>query len=318
LFVNGRLVSGEFVKAEALQSANRWEVFLAVPAVGARVASHLRKVDVSNESEIFAPAPPVWDNAGQGGLTLEGGRIVLNYRQENAAKVTFTIYRDGELCAENVRQTKWTDPLSGDDQDRVHTYSVAAVDPSSGNVSHLSPSRSYGGEEQVIPASALRNRGGTLVANQYFENWGKVDDELVTTSFGAKRGGRYQVRVRFSNGAGPINTGITCAVKKLEVRKAGSPELVASGYLVMPQSGDWKRWTMSNAIDADLEAGAQYNVRLTEDDYSRNMSYLKKNERYTAGPGGGDASYNFVNISSVSLRYSGPPKREYTATSASP
>ena len=312
--INGRPASGDFAQADALQPTNKWEIFLKAPAAAA-VAAQLRKVDVSNDREIFAPAQPEWENLGQGGLTLESGRVVLNYRQKDAANVAFNIYRDGELCAENIRQTKWADPLSGDFQDSVHTYTVAAVDTQSGNVSHLAPSRSYWGEVQVIPASAMRNRGGNLVANQYFENWGKPQDELVTKSFVAKRGGHYLVRAQFSNGAGPINTGITCAVKKLEVRKADSAEVVASGYLVMPQSGDWKRWDASNFIGADLEAGVPYTVRLSEDEYSRNMSYLKNNERYTAGPGGGDQSYNYVNISSVNLLYSSPPKREYTATS---
>jgi hypothetical protein len=316
LLVNGRPVFGDIVKADALQPVNKWEVFLQAP-VQAKAVAQIRKVDVSKEQEIFAPAQPEWEEQGQGGLTLAGGRVVLNYRQENAANVAFNIYRDGELCAENVRQTKWTDPLSGDYRDRVHSYAVAAVDVPSGNISHLTPSRSYRSDDQVIPAADMQHHGGDLVAGQHFENWGKPGDELVTKSVSPKRGGRYSVQAAFSNGSGPINTGITCAVKKLEVRNADSGEVVASGYLVMPQSGDWKRWGISNSIDADLEASVPYTVRLSEDEYSRNMSYLKNNERYTAGPGGGDQSYNYVNIASVNLLYSGPSKREYAATNPS-
>jgi len=100
---------------------------------------------------------------------------------------------------------------------------------------------------------------------------------------------------------GPVNTGITCGVKRLEILKAGSDQAVASGYLIMPQSGDWQRWDVSSPVAADLSAGVEYAIRIFEDDYSRNMSYLKKNERYTAWPGGGQSGCNFVNIAGIQV-----------------
>ena len=48
-------------------------------------------------------------------------------------------------------------------------------------------------------------------------------------------------------------------------------------------------------------------MRLSEDEYSRNMSYFKNNERYTAANGGGEASYNFVNIAALHLLYLSEP-----------
>ena len=116
----------------------------------------------------------------------------------------------------------------------------------------------------------------------------------------ARRGG-YLVRAEFSNGAGPVNTGVTCAVKRLEVRAANAGETVASGYLVMPQSGDWQRFGFSSAVRADLDCGKEYELRLSEDEYSRNMSFLQSNERYTAANGGGPTSYNAVNVAALHL-----------------
>ena len=121
-------------------------------------------------------------------------------------------------------------------------------------------------------------------------------------NFTAKTGGHYLVRAEFSNGAGPVNTGITCAVKKLEIRRAASEELIASGYLVMPQSGDWKRFDLSSAVRADLKAGENYSLKVFEDDDSRNMSYLAGNERYTSEKGGGKDPYNFVNIAAIQFQ----------------
>jgi len=48
-------------------------------------------------------------------------------------------------------------------------------------------------------------------------------------------------------------------------------------------------------------AGEKYAVRIFEDPYSRNMSYLAGNERYTAWPGGGYDDYNYVNIAAIQL-----------------
>lgn len=70
---------------------------------------------------------------------MENGHIVLNYREDASEDVSFNIYRDGELC---VQGAKWVDSASGDNQAVVHSYAVAAVDSTSGNVSHLTPSRS--------------------------------------------------------------------------------------------------------------------------------------------------------------------------------
>lgn len=109
------------------------------------------------------------------------------------------------------------------------------------------------------------------------------------------------IRAEFANGSGPVNTGITCAVKKLEIRRAGAKQALASGYLVMPQSGDWNRWDMSSPVSVNLKAGEEYTITISQDEYSRNMSYLKNNERYTSGAGGGERSYNYVNIAALHL-----------------
>ncbi len=69
----------------------------------------------------------------------------------------------------------------------------------------------------------------------------------------------------------------------------------------MPQSGNWKRFDLSSIIPADLVAGEKYSIRVFEDDYSRNITYLAGNQRYTAFPGGGDEPCNFVDIAAIHL-----------------
>jgi hypothetical protein len=74
----------------------------------------------------------------------------------------------------------------------------------------------------------------------------------------------------------------------------------------MPQSGDWTQWDMSSSVSAVLNPGENYIIRIVEDNCSRNMSYMKNNENYSAGTGGGDKSSNYVNISSVYVLFAGP------------
>ena len=301
--LNGKPIGQDFVAVGSLLSQNQWDVYLQSSADATSESKPELITDVANERAVFGPLQPEWENIGQGGITIEDGQLMLHYRQADASKVVFNIYRDGQLCAKRVRQMSWLDPDSSDYTQKTHFYALEAMDEKSGNISHLTPTRFYATTNDlcVIPAKEMENRGGTLADGRYFTYWGKPDHELRVKSFVAKRSGSYLVRAEFSNGAGPVNTGITCAVKRLEICETDSGTMVASGYLVMPQSGDWQRFDLSSVVRADLKAGKSYSIRIFEDEYSRNMSYLAHNERYTAWPGGGDDAYNFVNIASIRL-----------------
>jgi Bacterial alpha-L-rhamnosidase 6 hairpin glycosidase domain len=303
--LNGKAIGQNFVVAVSLQDRNQWDVYLQSPADDTSEGKVELVTNVLDGRTIFGPVQPEWENIGQDGITVEKGLLALHYRQADASNVVFNIYRDGQLCAKRVSQTHWVDPDSADYTNKTHFYAVEAMDEKSGNISHLTPTHFHvaTNDEWTLPAKEMENKGGKLVDGRYFMDWGKPDHELRVKDFVAKRGGRYFVRVEFSNGAGPVNTGITCAVKKLEIRDNDSRTIVGAGYLVMPQSGNWQRFDLSSAIPADLKSGKSYSMRIFEDEYSRNMSYLAHNERYTTFPGGGDAAYNFVNIASIRLLY---------------
>lgn len=300
--LNGKKIGNGFIGVTSLEPSNQWDIYLQMPSSPQETAP-LHVVDGSNERVLFGPLQPTWDETQQGGITVKNGRLALHYRHADAGNVAFNLYRDGQQVAKGVKQTMWVDPSSADFSDAAHTYTVEAVDLESGNVSHLAPPRRYavGSHEKAILAKDIRNRGGNLVDGHHFENWGQLDHELATKRFSVSRTGRYQLCTEFSNGLGPVNTGITCAIKKIEVLKSGSNEILTSGYIIMPQSGDWKRWDMSSPIAVQLSAGVEYSICLSEDEYSRNMSYLKNNERYTAWPGGGATGNNYVNIAAFHL-----------------
>jgi hypothetical protein len=177
---------------------------------------------------------------------------------------------------------------------------VESFYPDSGNCSHLTPAGFYGSKENIIeiPAASMKNTGGNLVDKHHFENWGKPDHQLRIDSLTVNKSGRYLFSVRYSNGAGPINTGVTCAVKRIEITEAGSSKPIAAAYLIMPHTADWKRFLDSSAVQADLKAGTDYTVKIFEDPYARNMSYFDHYEPYK-NTGNGASPYNYVNIASL-------------------
>ncbi len=298
--LNGKKTDFSYVPDSKLKAINEWVIYLQAGGQREDGVHELRVVDGSDARTLYGPVQPRWTDNG---ITLENGRLKLRYDHPDAKHVVFNIYRDGQLVGHNIKQTEWVDEASADYASVVHCYAVEAQDPASGNASHLTPFGCYTAsvQKQVILAKDMKNRGGDLVSGHHFENWGEPKDELTTKPFEIDDSGDYAIRAEFANGSGPVNTGITCAVKAIDLLEGDSERVVSSGYLIMPQSGNWNRWDMSSPFDVELKAGKTYRLRIYENEYARNMSYLEQNKRYTAWPGGGDGGYNFVNIASLQL-----------------
>ena len=88
--------------------------------------------------------------------------------------------------------------------------------------------------------------------------------------------GTYLAWLDYSNRHGPINTGITAAVRRLEVRCAGSPRQVLP--VVMPHSEGWQA---STTVRFAANAGAHCAFSLLQ---GFNMSDLAQFARYTGAP----------------------------------
>ena len=218
--LNGRPIGKDFVAATSLQSQNQWDVYLEKPADNSESEPLNLIANAADKQTIFGPVQPEWEDVGHDGITVQDGSLMLHYRQANAANVVFNIYRDGRLCAEHLKETSWLDPDSSDYTNRIHFYAVETLDAKTGNASHFTQSRCYAdaNSQWDIAANDMKNRGGKLVQGSHFEDWGQPEDEL-SADFTAERSGNYLLRVKFSNGAGPVNTGITCAMKRIEVRE---------------------------------------------------------------------------------------------------
>jgi len=105
--------------------------------------------------------------------------------------------------------------------------------------------------------------------------------------------GRYQVRLDYDNRQGPIMTGITAAVKLLDVRCAGAA--AHSDPLLMPHSDHRQS---STAVVFSARAGQRCTFALTD---GFNMSYLAHYTKYTGGAGGTGGEVNSADVGDLHI-----------------
>jgi hypothetical protein len=107
----------------------------------------------------------------------------------------------------------------------------------------------------------------------------------------APRDGRFSVTLAYANDHGPINTGVTAAVKFLDVQCDG----MAAQRLpvVMPHSAGTQRATSATF---EAHAGSTCHISLQQ---GFNMSYLGHNAHYTGGQGGASGPLNEANVEAL-------------------
>ncbi len=309
MMLNGEKVATQPVCADMLRAHNCWVVTLSAPEEDTP-APLLKRLSSLDDTHICAPPQPRWDDA-LGAVVLQDNQVRLHFRPCEHTSTVTDVYRDGHCVARDITGHCWSDPDSSDRATTPHTYHLLTRNVSNGLRSHFSPARSYvpKSQQQTLPLAEMKRSGGHLSGKGVLEGWGAPTDDIRCEPITVNTSGRYALCFNYSNGAGPINTGITCAVKRLDIIDCGRDQLLAHGYLIMPQTGSWQRYAYSNVIEADFISGHAYAFHLYEDCFSRNMSYLERNETYTARAGGGPHSYNLVNLASahLSLKHLQPP-----------
>ena len=107
----------------------------------------------------------------------------------------------------------------------------------------------------------------------------------------APASGSYRVSLDYMNDHGPISTGITAAVKMLDIACAGSPQQrlpIVMPHSVREQRSSWGRFS--------ARAGARCRFAL-EDGF--NMSYLRHFAHYTGGAGGSSGPLNRADVGAL-------------------
>ncbi len=303
IFLNGQAVAvGEPIAIEDLQAANAIEVTLSAPTQPGQ--SLTRVTDTSNFQNFWSPREPTLES-----ITQDSGRLRLTFNSSGEAGVVFNIFRDGQEVASGVTDTSWLDPDSANFDAQTFCYAVEAqfqTGPNGGNRSHHSPPNCYWGPNrervqtidtlalQAIPPKSWSSEHGQT----HYSAWGDPTDILQVSYLRPQWSGQQFLQVAYGNGAGGINTGITAALKRVEVERVSDSALVASGYVLMPQLGTWARWGESSLMPLTLDADELYKITLRD---AVNMSYFAHFVPYTGGTGGGATSFNQANIHAIKL-----------------
>jgi len=307
VLANGVAVGGGYTPASGLRDTNLVEVYLEADSAP---ASTMKRVTDTSLRNIFGPKTPVIT-----ALAEEGGKIKLTFGTggENGADIRFHVYRDGALVKDLDGTTgSWTDPDSGDLASRTHCYALESSFVSSGNRSQHSPVQCHWGANRakVFNPDQMQNVGGeksTEHGRLHFGSWGDAGHSLTVGSVQASMTGLHLIQVVHGNGLGPINTGITCSVKKVTVEDASNNDVVGEGYLFMPHLGSdrWDLWKDSSFVRAQLQSGRTYRVKLWGDDQAVNMSFFAHFAAYKYA-GGASGTMNRANVAEIKVLAIGP------------
>ncbi len=155
---------------------------------------------------------------------------------------------------------------------------------------------------KLPPSSAHRCMRVTQLGNDGIESLPSLEtcvgDESQVSgawprAWTASSGGRFRVGFDYANDHGPINTGITAAVKRLAIGCTGSPEQLVP--IVMPHSVGEQSSTTGTFT---AKAGARCTFALQQ---GFNMSDLANFAHYTGGAGGSEGPLNGARLGTLHI-----------------
>ncbi|WP_039977149.1 MGH1-like glycoside hydrolase domain-containing protein [Vibrio jasicida] len=232
----------------------------------------------ATESEkVFSPKEP----------TLDVARANNNVTIGVTSDYNINLYRNGQLIQSNVNGKEYSDTLSG--------YACYLAESINEQGFRSNPSEPVCvGEDIRVKLEGdyqpLKDDVSVIIVSK------DSGDVNGLRAFTVPTNGRYQLAAWYNNNLGQLNTGITNAVKELEVLD-DSGQSVGKGYIQMGHIGENKGMRYSTPIEVSLEQGKSYRLVLKD---HFNMSYLKSNETYIYS-GGVDGEMNEAQIADIRI-----------------
>jgi hypothetical protein len=302
--LNGSDVGTDFVDASQLEDQNLFRLVLVDGSTAAEPMTLLDDGGVADYRNVFGPHTPTISS-----VSVDNGRLRVTFAVsgESASDIAFNVYRDGQQVASALpgSTTSWRDDGSAAHATTSYCYTVEAYYSGSGNHSqHAKPFCYWGPSSnriQTVPATSFTAVGGTLVyqyGRDHYQGWGDPSHTLTVDGFTPTFTGLHYIQLLAGNGAGSYSTGITCAVKRVQVFEGAT--VIASGYVMMPHLGTWDDWRESSFLPVTLESTKSYRIVIDEDSRAINMSELDHFATY-ANTGGATGRFNRVNIAEVKV-----------------
>ncbi|MES3025422.1 MAG: esterase [Pseudomonadota bacterium] len=294
--LNGARV-GPAIDWRQLGPDNTIEIRLGALLPGEQAITRVAADPYSEADAVFGPPEPrvstlAHDASGHAGFEIAPGK--------NPGNTVYNIYRDGKLVAAKVAAGAWSDRGAGVGA----CYAVEAQFVDSGNRSHHSAPQCIGRSIDIavtdarVTSNIAVSGPNARFAAPHLKDWGKPTDTFTVGPIEVPVAGRWQVQLRYHNGANQINLGISGGVKWLTLSDQAG-RVVAQGVVQMPHARIDKANTplvYSTPLAARLKAG-KYRLQLSD---FYNMSYLQSNSSFSAA-GGVEGPSNRVDLYGVRL-----------------
>jgi hypothetical protein len=304
--LNGERLTGTTVDLRRLRPGGPRELRVtlrqvsgAAPAITTIPFDDSRQLTPAQRRAVFAPPSPVML-----GATRETDGVSVTWQGVEPG-ATVQIFKNGQQLTANAANAA---NGAGATNTAVARFEDGTM-PSAGTECYSLTQRfedtgltSLPSRESCVPDSELitlsSNDGSAMrvidgVAK--FKDWGLPSSEL-RSNFTPRASGWYRFEIKYANTQGPINTGITAAVKSVAARCAGEAE--QSGAIVMPHTGDAGSWGYSTGFFFQARADAPCELRIAD---GFNMSYLESFGRYTGGLGGESGALNRADIAGARI-----------------
>ena len=253
--------------------------------------------DAAESARLYAPAAPPAPAASRGGADV---RLAIPAAAEGT---TLFLRRNGEWLGSVPAAATYVDRLS--EPAASACYVLSARRDTSGLESLPSPERcvaapsfattlAAGSAEVQAPAALLGPDPGGVPA---YLDWG-APDERLELAFVAPADGLERLRVEYWNAHGPVNTGITAAVKRAVARCGTAQAPQQRGAIVMPHVAPADGPALSTAFVFRVRRGERCQVTLSD---GLNMSYLEHFDLYTGGAGGRGGPLNRATLRAFHL-----------------
>jgi hypothetical protein len=267
--LNGRAVTG-LISPSELKPENKIVVRFRPSSTGDDRIRRVAEVAPNSHDDprVFAPQAPSID------VTMTDQHANLSIQAVTSAPqaLRYAIWRDGVLKVQGLSADKWLDPERLTPELR-HCYRVVASYADSGNASHPSAANCVNDvATRTISWPAVTALTGRVAGGN-----------STALGFRVQSAGMYALSLTYDNHAYDINTGVTNAVKRIELldHRGG---VVATGVVQMPHiqpEGAAHPYRQSTELRLFLAAG-DYVLKPT--DYF-NMSYLHANASYAHAGG---------------------------------
>lgn len=256
----------------------------------------------SNQYEnLFAPKTPTLYSVNN---EADDAKLYFDFNSQR--KSSMNIYRNGILVAKDIKTNNYLDKSAKHIQ--TPCYVLESQFDSTGIKSLHSEPHCLWRKDSIrnvpITDPSMNAMGKVNYHSEfdkiYLKRWGSPEDKITFQSLTVASDGLYALQLNYNN-LGMINTGITSAVKKIDIYDDQSGKIIKTKVFMMPHHAREMYWVDSNFVTVRLKKNKSYSFKISD---FYNMSYFEHFNTYLYR-GGRSGAYNYANIAGLKLLFLG-------------